>query len=44
MKIYDFVGAPNPKKLRVYLAEKGIKIPDRAGQHRERARTGSPSS
>ena len=24
MKIYDFVGAPNPKKLRVYLAEKGI--------------------
>src|SRR5712692_9124803 len=27
MKIYDFVGAPNPKKLRVYLAEKGIKVP-----------------
>ena len=27
MKIYDFVGAPNPKKLRVYLAEKGIQIP-----------------
>jgi glutathione S-transferase len=27
MKIYDFAGAPNPKKLRVYLAEKGIKIP-----------------
>jgi len=27
MKIYDFVGAPNPKKLRVYLAEKGISIP-----------------
>ena len=27
MKLYDFVGAPNPKKLRVYLAEKGIKIP-----------------
>ena len=27
MKIYDFVGAPNPKKLRVYLAEKGIDIP-----------------
>jgi glutathione S-transferase len=26
MKIYDFVGAPNPKKLRVYLAEKGLKI------------------
>ena len=27
MKIYDFVGAPNPKKLRVYLAEKGIRVP-----------------
>ena len=27
MKIYDFVGAPNPKKVRVYLAEKGISIP-----------------
>jgi glutathione S-transferase len=26
MKIYDFVGAPNPKKLRVYLAEKGISV------------------
>src|SRR4029077_18883577 len=26
MKIYDFVGAPNPKKLRLYLAEKGITI------------------
>ena len=27
MKIYDFVGAPNPKKLRLYLAEKGISVP-----------------
>ena len=27
MKIYDFVGAPNPQKLRVYLAEKGITVP-----------------
>jgi len=27
MKLYDFVGAPNPKKVRVYLAEKGINIP-----------------
>jgi glutathione S-transferase len=27
MKVYDFAGAPNPKKLRVYLAEKGIQIP-----------------
>ena len=27
MKVYDFAGAPNPKKLRVFLAEKGIDIP-----------------
>jgi glutathione S-transferase len=27
MKVYDFVGAPNPKKLRVYLIEKGLQIP-----------------
>ena len=27
MKLYDFAGAPNPKKLRTYLAEKGITVP-----------------
>lgn len=27
MKIYDFVGAPNPQRLRIYLAEKGINVP-----------------
>jgi glutathione S-transferase len=27
VKLYDFVGAPNPKKVRVYLAEKGITVP-----------------
>lgn len=27
MKVYDFPFAPNPRKLRVYLAEKGIEIP-----------------
>lgn len=27
MKLYDFRFAPNPRKLRVYLAEKGISIP-----------------
>jgi glutathione S-transferase len=27
MRIYDFAGAPNPKRLRVYLAEKGITVP-----------------
>ena len=27
MKLYDFPLAPNPRKLRIYLAEKGIEIP-----------------
>jgi glutathione S-transferase len=27
MKLYDFEFAPNPRKLRVYLAEKGLVIP-----------------
>lgn len=27
MKLYDFRFAPNPRKLRVYLAEKGLSIP-----------------
>jgi glutathione S-transferase len=27
MKLHDFAGAPNPKKVRVYLAEKGITVP-----------------
>ena len=27
MKVFDFAGAPNPKKLRVYMAEKGLDIP-----------------
>jgi len=27
MRIYDFHFAPNPRKLRVYLAEKGLSIP-----------------
>jgi len=27
MKLYDFQYAPNPRKLRVYLAEKGLSIP-----------------
>jgi glutathione S-transferase len=26
MKLYDFIGAPNPKKVRIYLAEKGLSI------------------
>lgn len=27
MRIYDFCFAPNPRKLRVYLAEKGLSVP-----------------
>ena len=27
MKLHEFSGAPNPKKVRVYLAEKGIDVP-----------------
>jgi glutathione S-transferase len=27
MKIYDFTGAPNPRRLRVFLAEKGVQVP-----------------
>ena len=27
MKLHEFAGAPNPKKVRVYLAEKGIAVP-----------------
>jgi glutathione S-transferase len=39
MKLYDFALAPNPRRLRVYLAEKGLEIPRvsidlRAGEQR----------
>ena len=39
MKLYDFPFAPNPRRLRVYLAETGIEIPRvtvdlRAGEQR----------
>jgi glutathione S-transferase len=27
MKIYDFTMAPNPRRLRIFVAEKGLKIP-----------------
>jgi glutathione S-transferase len=27
MKLYDFGGAPNPRRVRIYLAEKGITVP-----------------
>jgi len=40
MKLYEFAGAPNPKKVRVYLAEKGIDVPSApvniiAGENRQ---------
>ena len=28
MKLYDTRTAPNPRRVRVFLAEKGIEIPD----------------
>src|SRR5260370_19288587 len=28
MKIYDFAMAPNPRRLRIFVAEKGLKIPN----------------
>jgi glutathione S-transferase len=27
MKLYDFTMAPNPRRVRIFLAEKGVKIP-----------------
>jgi glutathione S-transferase len=39
MKLYDFPGAPNPRRVRIFLAEKGIKVPSvtidvRKGEHK----------
>ena len=27
MKLYDFTRAPNPRRVRIFLAEKGITVP-----------------
>ena len=27
MKLYDFGQAPNPRRVRIFLAEKGIRVP-----------------
>ena len=27
MRLYDFAGAPNPRRVRIFLAEKGIEVP-----------------
>ena len=29
MKLYDFKGAPNPRRVRMFLAEKGVSVPVR---------------
>lgn len=39
MKLYDFAGAPNPRRVRIFLAEKGINVPSvtidmRKGEHK----------
>jgi glutathione S-transferase len=36
MKLYDFAGAPNPKRARMFLAEKGFEIPTVQVNIRER--------
>jgi glutathione S-transferase len=27
VKLYDYAAAPNPRRVRVYLAEKGLSVP-----------------
>jgi glutathione S-transferase len=27
MKLYDYAPAPNPRRVRIFLAEKGIAVP-----------------
>ncbi len=27
MKLYTYAGAPNPRRVHIYLAEKGIEVP-----------------
>ena len=39
MKLYDFPGAPNPRRVRMFLAEKGVKVESvtidiRTGEHK----------
>ena len=36
MKLYDFALAPNPRRVRMYLAEKGIEVPTVQVNTRER--------
>ncbi len=34
MKLYDGGRAPNPRRVRIFLAEKGIRVPIEHGGHR----------
>jgi hypothetical protein len=48
MKLYDAPGAPNPRRVRVFLAEKGITVPSvmidmRKGGTKRRFLTKNPS-
>ena len=36
MKLYDYAMAPNPRRVRIFLAEKGIEIPVEQVDLRER--------
>ena len=42
MKLYDFSLAPNPRRVRMFLAEKGIEIPSVQINTREREQFGAP--
>ena len=36
MKLYDFALAPNPRRVRMFLAEKGVEVPSVQVNTRER--------
>ena len=42
MKLYDSVG-PNPRIVRMFMAEKGIEMPKQTGRPAQAARTAKPS-
>jgi glutathione S-transferase len=42
MKLYEFKGAPNPRRVRIFLSEKGLEVPGvsidlRTGEHKSEA-------
>jgi glutathione S-transferase len=36
MKLYEFAAAPSPRRVRIFLAEKGIVVPTVHDKHSER--------